>query len=164
VVPAFLFRSSLLPMDYRHTQTGYLAALVIAWFVIVGLATFLLGGDEATAALAITAVVFVVLAAVVVWFNRLTVIVDRESVQARFGSGWPSRVFPMSEVAGFRRVRNKWYYGLGIRRFLGGWMYNVWGLDAVELALSDGKRFRIGTDEPDDLLAALTAYSGLHAG
>jgi len=37
----------------------------------------------------------------------------------------------------------------------GGWMYNVWGLDAVELNLTSGKVFRIGTDEPAELLAAV---------
>ena len=56
-----------------------------------------------------------------------------------------------------RAVRNKWIYGWGIRRLPGGWMYNVWGLDAIELDLVSGKRFRIGTDDPDGLLAAITA-------
>jgi hypothetical protein len=35
-------------------------------------------------------------------------------------------------------------------------MYNVWGLDAVELELQSGKKFRIGTDEPAELLAILS--------
>ena len=36
-----------------------------------------------------------------------------------------------------------------------GWMYNVSGLDAVEIELKGGGRFRIGTDEPDELVRAI---------
>jgi hypothetical protein len=35
-------------------------------------------------------------------------------------------------------------------------MYNVWGLDAVELELTSGKVFRIGTNESDRLHAAIS--------
>ena len=34
-------------------------------------------------------------------------------------------------------------------------MYNVSGLDAVELTLRNGRRFRVGTDERQALLNAL---------
>jgi hypothetical protein len=34
-------------------------------------------------------------------------------------------------------------------------MWNVWGLDAVELELDTGRRFRIGTDQPVELTDAL---------
>ena len=40
-------------------------------------------------------------------------------------------------------------------------MYDIWGLDAVELDLQSGKKFRIGTDEPDALIAALTSHTSL---
>ena len=42
-----------------------------------------------------------------------------------------------------------------MRKIRNGWMYNVWGLDAVQLELQSGKSFRIGTDDPDGLVAAL---------
>ena len=44
--------------------------------------------------------------------------------------------------------------GFGIRKVPGGWMWNVSGLDSVQLTFADGKRFRIGTDEPGALEAA----------
>jgi len=34
-------------------------------------------------------------------------------------------------------------------------MWNVSGLDAVELALDGNRRYRIGTDDPEGLAAAL---------
>lgn len=36
-----------------------------------------------------------------------------------------------------------------------GWLFNVSGLDAVELELINNRRFRIGTDEPQRLIAAI---------
>jgi len=54
-------------------------------------------------------------------------------------------------------VRNKWWNGLGIRKGPGFWLYNVAGLDAVELRLRSGEVRRIGTDDPQGLAAALKA-------
>ena len=62
---------------------------------------------------------------------RLTVVVDARSVTASFG--W------------------------GIRKVSRGWMYNNAGRNAVELSLRSGKVFRIGTDQPVELLAAITS-------
>ena len=59
-----------------------------------------------------------------------------------------------------RRVRNKWWYGYGVRKVPNGWMYNVAGLDAVELELGEDRVFRIGTDDPAALMAALTPLVG----
>lgn len=39
-------------------------------------------------------------------------------------------------------------------------LYNVAGLDAVEITLGSGERVRIGTDEPDLLLLAIQGARG----
>ena len=54
-------------------------------------------------------------------------------------------------------VRNSWIHGWGIHRTPHGWLYNVSGWEAVEIALTSGKRFRLGTDEPQQLTQALLA-------
>ena len=59
-------------------------------------------------------------------------------------------------AASFQTVRNKWYFGWGIRYLGTGWLYNVSGLDAVEIVQNDGKMVRVGTDEPDVLARALS--------
>jgi hypothetical protein len=53
------------------------------------------------------------------------------------------------------------WYGWSIRLTPHGWLYSVSGLAAVELTLQDGKRLRIGTDEPERLCQAIgQAQSG----
>ena len=47
-------------------------------------------------------------------------------------------------------------WGIHLSRF--GWLYNVSGFDAVAITLVSGKRFALGTDEPQALLAALRNY------
>ncbi len=102
------------------------------------------------------AVGMVAVLGLVVLFSRLQVTVSGGVVTASFGFGWPSRTIDLSDVTSVRQVRNTWWYGWGIRKVPGGWMYNVWGLDAVELELSSGKVFRVGSDEPEVLLGVLT--------
>jgi hypothetical protein len=48
--------------------------------------------------------------------------------------------------------------GIHLSRF--GWLYNVSGFDAVAIILKSGKRFALGTDEPDALLQALNVKPG----
>ena len=89
-------------------------------------------------------------------FSSLEVAVTRGSVELAFGPGWPRKSIPLSTVEGARPVRNSWWHGWGIRLTPNGWLWNVSGLEAVELELSDGRRFRIGTDEPERLAEAIS--------
>ena len=146
-------------MPYHHTQKGHLFALYGAGFGLLTLIIVLTAGRERVQALLTMAVSFVVVMAVAWWFNRLTVSITGDEVRVFFGPGRPHRSFSPNEIDGFRIVRNKWYYGIGARWAPGGsWLYSVWGLDAVELDLTSGKKFRIGTDEPDQVMAALAAH------
>jgi len=55
-------------------------------------------------------------------------------------------------------VKNPWYYGWGIRFTPHGWLYNVSGLHAVEIELKNGKKYRIGTDVPENLEKAIREF------
>lgn len=89
-------------------------------------------------------------------FGSLTTSVDHEAVECRFGlTGWPTERIRLHDIRAARAVRTSPLHGWGMRYTLHGRLWNVWGLDAVELQLTDGRRFRIGTDEPEALLRAL---------
>ena len=64
-------------------------------------------------------------------------------------------------------VRNPIIYGWGMHMIPRGWVYNVSGRSAVEVNLKDGTRLRLGTDEPEALVRAITPQgipsSGLHS-
>jgi len=113
--------------------------------------------DEGPAWIApVVTVGLIVLVAVVALMSRLEVTVDQDAVVAAFGFGWPRRTIPLDEIARTRQVRNNFWYGFGVRKVPRGWMYNVWGLDGVELELTNGKIFRIGSNDAERLHASIT--------
>ncbi|GAI51787.1 unnamed protein product [marine sediment metagenome] len=63
--------------------------------------------------------------------------------------------FKLNEIESCQVVKNHWYYGWGIRLTPHGVLYNVSGFDAVEIKLRTGKKFRIGTDVPQELEEAI---------
>lgn len=140
-------------MEYRHTQWGYFAVLTVVVLVPV-VAAVTADGDPWAGAM--VALVVLLITAVVLWFSRLTVTVEGGFVRAEFGMGKPRKSIELDGVTAVRQVRNRWYYGFGIRKVPNGWMYNVSGLDAVELELTSGKVFRIGTDDIDQLFGVLS--------
>ena len=52
-------------------------------------------------------------------------------------------------------TRTPLWAGIGIHWIFTGWVYNVSGRDAVELAKRDGSKVWIGSDEPARLAAAI---------
>jgi hypothetical protein len=140
---------------YRHTQFG--TVILLSTFVIGVPVTLLLLASQ----LLIPAIVAAaVLALTVLCFGWLTVSIGDDTLDIRFGIGLIKKRIELSNVRAFQRVRNPWYWGWGIRLYPGGWLYNVSGLDAVELVLGDGKELRIGTDEPEELERALIRALG----
>ncbi|MAH16898.1 MAG: hypothetical protein CL960_00125 [Euryarchaeota archaeon] len=88
-------------------------------------------------------------------FYRLRVAVDDSHLHLVFGVGLVRRSIARADIVGAAAMRNRFWYGWGIRRTPHGWMWNISGLDAVEITYASGKKFRIGTDEPGRLLQAL---------
>ena len=87
-------------------------------------------------------------------FWGLTAEVNRTEIRLYFGLGLIGRTICRQRIAQVAQVRNRWWYGWGIRLTPHGWMWSMGGLDAVELTYQNNKRFRIGTDQPQALLKA----------
>jgi hypothetical protein len=142
---------------YRHTQTGYpiLAGLALGlwaqgralvrdlrarkprlWLYPIGMATF---------------------AALMLALSRLTVSVEGTTLSVGYGAGLARRRFDLRGIEKASITKTSWLTGWGIRFTPSGWVYNVSGRKAVQLRLASGKRFTIGTDEPEALLAAIEA-------
>lgn len=141
-----------MPDRYQHTQRGTLTLVVlIVGAIVVASGAFLNAGAGRWIGLAI-ALGLVVLA----WFfSSLTVVVNGNELEWYFGPGtWKYRV-ARSDIAGVSIVRNSILNGFGIRMRPGFRLYNVSGLDAVELHLKSGEIRRIGTDDAPGLATML---------
>jgi hypothetical protein len=140
-------------MPYRHTQTGWVA-VVICLAVMAAFYLIPTPWEARQIAQPIICFILLILAALMA---ALTVEVDDASVRVKFGVGLIHKSFRLDEIASCQPVRNKWWWGWGIRRIHDGWLYNVSGLNAVELVMGNGKKFRIGTDQPRRLADSIQA-------
>jgi hypothetical protein len=93
--------------------------------------------------------------AVAIVFRSLTVEITGDELRWHFGPGLWSHSLALDEIDSVAIVRNHWWNGFGIRVAPGFRLYNVSGLDAVELHLKSGEIRRIGTDDPHELAAAI---------
>jgi len=142
---------------YRHTQTAWMLIVVIVAVVLAELTIVTFSASQDTVSLALSGAVVAIAAVMLALFSTLTVVVDDRTVRLWFGLGSLRREVMLDEVTAARRVRNSWHAGWGVRAIPGGRLYNVGGRDAVELTLDDGRVVRVGTDQPDALLAAVKA-------
>jgi hypothetical protein len=144
--------------EYEHTQTGTLQRALLRGFALFSGGSGVLTAFNSTIRRALPLLfVSVVLVGLACLFDSLTVKVSRTYISIKFGIGIIMKRFAVGDVQNAAIVRNHWYYGWGIRLTPHGWLYNVSGLDAVEIRLRNGKKYRIGTDEPVQLLSVIQA-------
>src|SRR6185295_17413213 len=88
-------------------------------------------------------------------FRSLTIEISEAELTWYFGPGWPRKQVLLSEVASVEVVRTSFLNGWGIHYTPRGWLYNVSGYGAVAITLRNGKRFCLGSDEPEKLARCL---------
>ena len=140
-------------MNYRHIQIGWAIIIPTIFVLCAAAVTGALFSEGQRVLPWIAGMVFVVISL----FATLTVTVADGWLECRSGVGLIRRRIRLSNVRRAETVRNRWWYGWGIRLTPHGWLWNASGLDAVELTLANGKRFRVGTDEPGELLKSIHA-------
>ncbi len=112
---------------YRRTQPGtLLVAVLLVSMGVFGTVLFAVGLTL------VMAIVEIVLLIILLIFRSLTIEIDQEELRCFFGGGLIKRRFPIAEILSAKPVKNRWYYGWGIRLIPSGWMFNVSGLEAVE--------------------------------
>lgn len=121
--------------------------------ILLGVAVlFVLGSILTAGSHPILIVVLVVLLACVFLFPSMTIEIGNGVLTWSFGPGVIHKSVQVADIESVKVVQNRWFYGWGIRLTSHGWLYNVSGLGAVEIGLKNGKRFRLGTDEPEALV------------
>ena len=88
---------------YRHTQVGYLTIAMMAAAIVLILALMISIGIQA-----IAAGVLVFIIAALYLFSSLTVIIDDEYLEARFGPGLVKKRILLRDIESAQAVRNHW--------------------------------------------------------
>jgi len=135
---------------YKHTQFGYLITILLTIGIILILLLMKIYGFNW---IAFIVLVFLILCLLL--FSTLTISINNDILEISFGIGLIRKKFLLKDIESCRIVKNPWYYGWGIRLTPYGWLYNVSGFYAVEIVLKTGKRYRIGTNAPNELEKAI---------
>jgi hypothetical protein len=139
---------------YHHTQVGYVT-LVATGVAALGLASIAIRRQHP--ALWAGVVLLVLLG---VLFSSLTIEVADGELRSHFGPGFWRKRWALADVVGADAAPIQPWEGWGIRFTTRGMLYDVAGTRSVEVHLRSGTSFRLGSDEPERLLAAIRAGVG----
>ena len=135
---------------YERTQMGYVITSLLAIVLFILLYYMVSSGFNF-----ILIGVFLVIGVCLKIFSSLTVSIDDQTLKISFGSGIIEKEFYLKEIESSKIVKNRLYYGWGIHITPKGWLYNVSGFYSVQIKMKSGKRYLIGTDEPEKLKAVI---------
>ncbi len=140
-------------MRYSHTQIGWVMLITLGLGIV-----FIIYVHMSVGFNWVSMAVLAMLAIFLVLFSTLTIVCDGRTLEVRFGPGLIRKRFPLKDIESYRAVKNPWYYGWGIRRTPHGWLFNVSGVHALEIQMRDGRKYRIGTDDPNGLIRYMERY------
>ena len=135
---------------YHHTQVGRTIPALTALGVAIVLVVTAVAARNALVLLPLLLV-----ALIVTVFSTMTIEVIDGELRYHFSFGFWNKRVPVDEIESAAATTSSWLEGWGIRVTFRGMLYNVSGTRAVEVRLRSGRQFRLGTDEPEVLLAAL---------
>ena len=116
---------------YRHRQIGWTIIIVVGLAALFAAAASL-ATPWPTSLLVIAALILTGLL-----FSSLTIEVTASELVWSFGPGFLKKRVALSGIASAAPARNKWWWGWGVHLTPRGWLYNVDGLDAVEITQKD---------------------------
>jgi hypothetical protein len=137
-------------MRYHHTQYAPLYLILVAVGVVMLVAAWVTPDRPVQVILIISGVLMLILAAS---FRQLTVRDDGDSLLIQFEPLplFRSRV-AYAEIDKVQQGRTSILDSWGIHLSpSGGWTWNLWGFDCVDVFLSRRRKVRIGTDDPKGL-------------
>jgi len=145
----------------KFTQFGTFSVMILGPLFLLTLIFSITLGQSDIMAKIISGFVALTMGICLLIFYKLTIIIDDTHLSFKLGTGLVSRKFPLASIKECTAVRNNPLTGIGIRLYSNGWLYNVSGLGAIELAFYNKKsRIRIGTDKPEEIAKLVSEKLG----
>ena len=152
---------------YKKTQTGWIIILsfipvflFLAWIIYYQEVVGRSFGDNPAPSLLYLGIIGLLLLLLVL-FSNLTVTGFPTYLEMKYGIGLFRKSFQYQDIRSCSIKKNHWFYGWGVRKIPGGWLYNVSGSMSVQLDMKNGRMYRIGTDEPEKLMEFIKSRIGL---
>lgn len=126
---------------YKHTQIGWFLIVILT---IGAIFTGIIGFNFQDK---VSLIVFGFFILALLLFYRLTVECDEGKLYIVFGIGIIKKTIEYKNIHDVNIVKNKWWFGWGIRIMKNTVIFNISGFNAIELTMKDGFKYRIGTND-----------------
>lgn len=146
---------------YRHKQRGVTILAALGLGAVLCLLSAIVSAPHARLTLVLLAAVLGICA---ILFSSLTIELSESSLSWQFGPGLLRKQVATSVIKNAIVTKTRLVNGWGVHFTSRGWLYNVSGFDAVQVTLKSGKTFLLGTDEPEQLCAALRGAMDANSG
>lgn len=143
----------------KFTQIGtFSLAIMVPIFVFCIVMMLYSGISDSTTGIIFGLVTLTFLLCILI-FYKITIKVSESYVMFSLGIGLIKKKYLISDIKSCHPVRNSPLYGIGIRKIPGGWLFNVSGLGAIELAFNDRDSVvRIGTGDPEKVSEYINGF------
>ena len=134
---------------YKNTQFAWVIWAILLWLSsFLAVATQLMGFNVGVLGFALLLLI------VAIAFYGLTIKVDitQQTISWWFGPGVGKKTLRFDDISYVSPTRNSFRHGVGMRISNDGWVYSAAGFNALEIVLKDGLKYRIGTNDQDNLL------------
>ena len=136
----------------KFTQIGTISIIVMIPILIFSLIMIIIAGFKDMILVSTCGFLGLTMVICLLIFYKLTIYLNDNSISFKLGIGLITRKYLIADIQSCKVVRNDPLTGIGIRKIQNGWLYNVSGLNALELTFKNKKsKVRIGTDKPDEI-------------
>ena len=141
----------------KYIQFGTFSVITLGSALIVCLTLMVIIGFYDFAPIGIMGFVVLILLICLLIFYKLTITIDDTYIRFSLGTGIISKKYLISDIQSCKSVSNNPLYGIGIRKIPKGWLYNVTGLNAIEIKFKNSKSIvRIGTNHPNEIVKVIS--------
>lgn len=145
----------------KFTQFGTLSVLIMLPMLIIFTRMMIKSGLKNGPDFYVFVFLSVTLLICLLLFYQLTITVSSTHVSFKLGVGLIRKTYKISDISTCRPVVNSPLYGVGIRMIPGGWLFNVTGIDAIELRFRNkASVVRIGTNKPEEISRLIHSIIG----
>ena len=137
-------------MPYRSTQSGLVTVIVMAAVLAATLPFEVAGGLAAVAALEL-----LIVGAIAIMLWSLTISITDEAIEWWFSFGILRQRIPRADIASAGVGKTTLLNGVGIRTDGRNVLWNVRPGGTLEIVRQDGRKTRIGVNDPTAAAAAL---------
>ena len=139
-------------MEYTERQISSVIIAILFGVILLSFVSYFNNWGDNPIDLSGLLILSLILVASLLLFFQMKTSIDNEQIRISFGIGVIKKRIAIKNIEKVTIVRNKWYSGFGIRMIKNGWLYNIKGLDAVELKMKSSKSIiRIGTADSQNL-------------